>query len=334
MSSRLTRDDVRALGLEILRGKPDPVVRVRLLRDVLCVGEADERLRVARAALEDSIHVVSLRQQQRADGSWGRLHSRDTACAQSIPTTEWAIDRALAVGLDPAHSILALAAKYLAAVVEGRAHASDPAERNDRWPAGLQLFAAATLARIDPDCASLDPAWELWHEIARRTFASGAYNPDAEAIAHLDLTGASVRGTHLTIENRYAVSLLGSRADRMDPGVRAALYRWLWNHPQGLGYLNAPPAVFLPRDAASGFAERWLWSHEVLADLSTRAAVGPILDSLEARRRGDGFWDLGSRASFAFALPLSETWRGRNARAIDWTTRILSLISRWVSGLS
>ena len=189
MSSRLTRDDVRALGLQILRGKPDPVVRVRLLRDVLCVGDGDDRLRSARAALEDSVHVTPLREQQLPDGSWGRLHSRDTSSAQTIPATEWAVERALAIGVDPEGPMLVAASRYLASIVEGRARASDPPERNDRWATGVGLFAAAALARIAPSHISLGPVWDLWHEIARRSFAGGSYSADAEADAqrvHLD----------------------------------------------------------------------------------------------------------------------------------------------------
>ncbi|MEI6171975.1 MAG: hypothetical protein WCQ45_05830, partial [bacterium] len=117
MSSRLTRDDVRALGLEILRGKPDPSVRVRLLRDGLQVPSGDARIQAACEALEDSVHVTLLRNEQRGDGSWGRLHSRDTASSQSIPTTEWAVERAVAIGLDASHPILDAAAAYLAGVV-------------------------------------------------------------------------------------------------------------------------------------------------------------------------------------------------------------------------
>jgi len=326
----LRKDDLRALAVQVLRREPDPPVRVRLLRDVLDVPSGDPRLESARTALDSFPHVRVLRAEQRGDGSWGRLHSRDTRAADSVPTTEWAVERAAALGLDREHPMMHRAADYLAAVTAGQAAPSDPPEKNDRWSAGIVLFAAATLAAIDPEHPALDPVWALWHEIARRAFPGGTYDPDAEETAHLDLTGASVRGTHLVVANRYAVALLAARADRMDPRLRAPLFRWLWNHPKGLGYLDVPPAAPPIRGAASGFVERWVWSHEILAKFAARAAVGPMLDGLEPSRRGDGLWDLGPRASFASALPLSTTWRGKDARAVDWTTRILSLASRWM----
>ncbi|MDD5263911.1 MAG: hypothetical protein PHU43_03650 [Candidatus Bipolaricaulis sp.] len=331
MSSRLRKDDLRAVAVQVLRREPDPPVRVRLLRDVLGASPDDPRLRAARESLKDSPHVRLLMTEQHDDGSWGRLHSRDTHAATSVPTTEWAVERAVALGVDRDHPTLRSAADYLAAVVTGHAVPSDPPERNDRWPTGVTLFAASTLALVDSEHPALDPIWALWHEIARRALAGGTFDPTAEAAAHRDLTGASVRATYLTLANRYTVTLLAARGDRMDPHVRATLYRWLWNHPTGLGYFEAPPAVPPSGGATSGFIERWIWTHEILARLATHAAVGPILDALETSRRSDGLWDLGPRASFASALPLSSTWRGKDARAVDWTARILALASRWMS---
>jgi hypothetical protein len=340
MSSRLTRDDVRAMCLELLRGKPgpaspgpatpDPSVRVRLLRDGLHVPPEDPRLLKAREALEDSSHVTLLRNEQRGDGSWGRLHSRDTAARQSVPTTEWAVERAVAIGIDAGHPISDAAAAYLAGVVTGRVIPSDAPEKNDRWATGLRLFAASTLARIDPSHPAIDAVWDLWHEIARRTFVSGAYSAEDEAAAHSELTGASVRGTYLVLSNRYALSLLASRAGRMDEDLRPAMARWVWHSPCGVGYFGVPLAA--PPDTMSvGILERFLQSHEIVAGFGmVGAPTGPLADWLGERRRADGLWDLGSRASWTPALPLSESWRRSDARAVDWTARILALVSRWM----
>jgi hypothetical protein len=340
MSSRLTRDDIRAMCLELLRAKPgpalpglalpDPSVRVRLLRDGLHVPPEDTRLLKAREALDDSAHVTLLRNEQRGDGSWGRLHSRDTAARQSIPTTEWAVERAVAIGIDAGHPILDAAAAYLAGVVTGRIIPSDPPEKNDRWATGVRLFAASTVARIDPSHSAIDPVWALWHEIARRTFVSGVYNAEDEAAAHSELTGASVRGTYLVLSNRYALSLLAARVERMDAGLAQAVVRWVWNHPRGVGYLDAPLSA-PPATMSASTVERFLLSHEIAAGFSRIGApTGPLADWLGEHRRADGLWDLGPRTSWSAALPLSESWRRPGARAVDWTTRILALVSRWM----
>ncbi len=330
MSSRLTRDDARALALEILRGKPDPAVRIRLLHDVLRVGRDDERLRAAETLRDDSLHIAQLREEQRADGSWGRLHSRDTSVGQPIPTTEWAVERALALGLDVHHPVVAAASRHLGAILEGKKIPPDPAERNDRWETGLKLFAAATLSRIDPYHASLDATWDLWYEIARRTFAGGAYDSDAEANAHSALTGASVRGTYLTLSNRYTLLLLGGRASRIDAELRRAMVLWIVRKADGVGYYSLPLAA-PPEEPSSGTLERFLQSHEILVLFRVAgAATGPLADWLDGRRRPDGLWDLGPRASWTAQLPLSESWRRADARAVDWTARVLALLIRWL----
>ncbi len=329
MSSRLTPDDARALGFEILRRKPDPAAQVRLLRDVLRVASDDDRLRAARAALEDSAHVARLRSAQQPDGSWGRLHSRESGAKLTVPTTEWAVERALALGLDRRHTILARAAAELAAIVEGTSRPPDPAERNDRWETWLCLFAAAALARIDAEHPALDRVWNLWHEIARRALAGGRYDAAAEAAAHQELTGATVAGSALVLSNRHAITLLAARAERMDPETRRALVLWLRQKPDGIEPF-AVPLAFPPPEASAGPVERFLQSHELLARLGVAgAATGPLADWLSRHRRADGLWDLGPRAAWTAQLPLSESWRTRDARATDWTARVLGLLLRW-----
>jgi hypothetical protein len=41
---------------------------------------------------------------------------------------------------------------------------------------------------------------------------------------------------------------------------------------------------------------------------------------------------LGARAAISTALPLSESWRKKGARALDWTTRVLTLLRRYAGG--
>jgi hypothetical protein len=156
------------------------------------------------------------------------------------------------------------------------------------------------------------------------------YSAGDEAAAHSELTGASVRGTYLVLSNRYALSLLAARVERMDAGLAQAVVRWVWNHPRGVGYLDAPLSA-PPATMSASTVERFLLSHEIAAGFSRIGApTGPLADWLGEHRRADGLWDLGPRTSWSAALPLSESWRRPGARAVDWTTRILALVSRWM----
>lgn len=326
MSNRLQIDDLKAIALRILRSGPDPVVRVRLLRFVLRAAPEDPRLVRAIEGLNVSPHVQALGSEQAADGGWQRLHSADAKTVRRIPTTEWAVERAVALGLDRNHTVLQNARGYLESVLAGTLVPDDPAEKNDRWPTGLRLFAAATLARFDPENAVLDPVWELWHEIAAQTFADGIYDLEAEAAAHDRLTGASVKDSYLILSNRYAVTLLGSRVTRLDPALRDAFVRWLWRRPEGIGYLNMPlpPPGLCPTPSQ---IERWFRSHELLARFrSPMIPTGPILEWLGRYRTDEGRWDLGARLPGGPVLPFSADWRPKGVREIDWTARVLGLL--------
>jgi len=124
--------DIHSEALRVLRSASNPSVRVCLLRDVLGVPSDDRRLAEAREALPESIHVDRLMQEQRPDGGWGRLHSRDRSIRCAVPTTEWGVERAVALGLDASSNSLSRAADYLARVIDGRLTPSDRPEKNDR----------------------------------------------------------------------------------------------------------------------------------------------------------------------------------------------------------
>ena len=105
----------------ILDTQPDAAVRIRLLRDVLRQPAQDEALLSAQQDVLKSRWVQELAQEQQGDGSWGRLHSRDSRAKARIVTTEVGVERALALGLDATDPILCNAARYLANLLNGKA---------------------------------------------------------------------------------------------------------------------------------------------------------------------------------------------------------------------
>lgn len=322
-------DAIHTVAKRVLAQDPDPVVRLRLLRDVLQKPTGNHDLVQAQENLAQSRWVRELEREQWDDGSWGRLHSRDSSAKQKILTTEAGVERALALGLDGAHPVLQKASRYLAGMLEGTLLCRDPAEKNDRWPTGVRLFAASTLAQIRPDLPLLDSDWKLWANIARRTFASGSYDPEAEIQAHRELTGASIKDSYLVINNKYALILLGSRATALLPKLEAALMNWVWHGQDGMRYLGEPLS-HPPQHRKASRLDRWLTSLELLSRFpGWRSLAGEAIQWLWDERTSEGFWELGPRSSSSLALPLSENWRRKTARQFDWTTRVLVLLRRY-----
>jgi hypothetical protein len=317
---------IRCLGQRILERDPDPAVEYRLLRDLIRLPSDDVRILKSWERLKNSKWVKELEVEQWEDGSWGRLHSIDTKARQRIATTEWAVQRALALGLDRSHPILQRAAGHLANVLEtGVCH--DPPESNDRWQTGMSLISAATLARIDARHPALEKVILLWEEILRRTFASSVYDPQAELEAHRSMTGASVENSYLTIDNRYLLSLIGSCPRMLPEALINPYLSWLWNSEDGIGYLGIPMSSPPPKHP--GKIERWFTSLELISRLpGWRRYARSAVQWLWNERSPSGYWDFGPRSSSnaSVVLPLSEHWRRKGNREIDWTTCVLLLL--------
>jgi len=282
----------------------------------------------ARQEMLKSRWVLELGQEQKEDGGWGRFHST-TRIKGKIKTTEAAVERGLALGLEASNPIFRTTVSYLSHLLDGRIDFPDPPERNNRWSTGKQLFVAATLAKLCPTLSVLDDAWKLWTTIAMRTFTSGKYDPDAEIRAHLLLTGASIKNSYLVLNNRYQLALLGSRATKLPRDVEEALFAWAWHKKDGIGYLGIP-LFSLPNSFTSGMMDRWFTSLELLLCFpSWYRFAEDTIGWLWAQRNQEGLWDFGRRASMSVYFPLSESWRKRQNRQHDWSTRVLALLRNY-----
>lgn len=314
--------EIRAVAARLLSEAPDPVVRHRLIRAVF-----GTTLRSPEQACNP--WVDALLSEQRDDGSWGRFHSQDSRCPLLVPTTEFAIERATALGLEPGHPALRRAAQYARDLLRGTATFPDPPEKNDRWLTGTQLFAAATLSLLRPGARVLHRPRRLWREILERSFSSGSYDAEGEARAHRELTGATVRGTYLTLDGRYQLLLLGTRPAEIPRALQRVWVRWLLDQPEGIRYLSVPLA-HEARPSSPGQWDRWLTSMDLLLRLSgARILLRPRLAWLWRFRNQEGIFDFGRCPARSPNLPLSASWRRSRARSHDWTTRVLTLLARY-----
>lgn len=313
---------------QILQDAPDPIIRFRLLRDVIKTLPDSNILNIARKEMLSSRWVTELRNEQKEDGGWGRFHSAMKTKGK-VATTEAAVERGLALGLAASDPTFQAAIEYLSRLLEERIDFPDPPERNNRWETGKKLFVSATLARICPTLRILDETWHLWATIAEHTFASGRYDSEAEIRAHEMLTGADVKDSYLVLNNRYQLALLGSRAARLPKTVENALVDWVWHKGDGVGYLEIPLAN-PPSQYTAGMLDRYFTSLEILSCFpSTLRLADSMIYWLWKQRNSEGLWDFGPRASFSVYFPLSQSWRSVKQRRHDWSTRVLVLLKKF-----
>jgi len=312
---------VESLGQRLLESQPNTVVRYRILRDVLCLPSGSADLETAHIQMLSHFWVGELAREQHYDGTWGRFHSMDSSIKARFPTSETAIRRALALGLDKDTPLLARAVEFMQKVLEGNAVWSDRVEKSEGWPTGVEAITAATLAHVDPSHPAILPAWEYWAEIARCSFPERSYDPSAEWEAHKELRGIGI----YYLGSRYVLTLLGARSSHLPTTFERGSTDWIWKEPQGIGYLGADLQHPRPFHIFN-----WLELLEILSRFqSWHGAATKAIKWLWNQRNAEGWWDFGAKVSKSSYFPLSDNWRKTGNRSVDHSTRVLVLLSHF-----
>lgn len=336
-SDDLSSVDPASIARKLVSETDSPAVCVRLYRDVLGIDPIDTRLLEAEARLLKSDLTRNILDHQHANGSWGRLHSSRSQPRSVVPTTEFAVRRLRSLGVSPGHPSLTRAADYLVGLLRG-IHPLTERERNQLWETGWQLFAASTLAQIFPRHPAVVAIRDRWIRVAQISCAQGAYDPDREVEAQrevnaIDAPDGDLR--YLRITSKYAIELFASARQCLPEETESALLGHIAQSPEGLGYFNVPVAGPSAERPAPRVLDAWIMSLELLIRFDrSRELCNPALDRLARLQRDDGLWDLGRRSLSlqSFTFPLQEGRWTRNLRSIDWTTRILCLLSRRALG--
>jgi hypothetical protein len=316
-----TQSDISRLGEYIIGRSPNAMVRYRIQRDVLRLPGGTSGLVSAKARTLSHPWVAELEREQHPDGTWGRFHSMDSTLKARFPTSETAIRRALALGLEKDDPVLAQAVGFMERVLKGKATWSDRVEKSEGWPVYVEAITAATLVEVDPAHPSIRPAWEYWAGIAGRSLPAGEYDPSAEWQAHKEIRSLGVR----YLDSRYVLTLLGSHSMDLPSALDRRIVNWVWSNPAGIGYLCADMKHSQPF-----YIFNWLESLEILSHFQCwrEVAVG-ALDWLWEQRNPDGLWDFGAKVSKSFYFPLSEDWRKVGNRSVDHSTRVLTLLRQF-----
>ncbi len=325
-----TRAEITSLAQRLLQMDPDPAPRYLVMRDLLHGAPGDPGFDAAAQDLSGSRWVIALSSAQQPDGAWGRFHSRDSRVKSAFPTTELAIRRALALGLDRRSPVLRKVSGFIQSYLEGKISWPDPLEKHDDprvFPYNTRSISAGMLALIEPDHPLLDPLWSLWADLVEAAFAGGAYDAKAELARHQQLSG--IPSKRLLPFHFYYPLLILSAAHPLPQGLEERLLAYLLHKPDGIYYiygrrLDTPPAL-----EAKEFTS-WLHGQEILARFRGWKACAPeILNGLWDQRNEAGLWDPGKEAARSQAFPLSESWRRAENRTIDCSVKILGLMQRY-----
>ncbi|MBN2046493.1 MAG: hypothetical protein JW750_01520 [Anaerolineaceae bacterium] len=309
----------------------EAVPRYLLARDVLSQQFSPAALVDLKREIHSTRMVKILRDEQWADGSWGRLHTQDTKRKQKVSTTEVGVRRALALGLDCTDEILINAKKYLLGVLQDRITYRDFREKHVFFDRGLHLICAACVAQIEPDHAALNETKTYAVEVLARAFADGNYNARSELSARYELDhlpADRVLPWTRWLNTRHDYTLLSTC--RLPVDLRTRYLEHIWNLPDGLGYVGASFQI-PPANSSAEVFNRWLNGLDIFSRMpGSERFLAPLAEWLWEQKDAGGCWDFGkpiSRGPNHDVFPYSDHWRGEN-RSLDWSTRVLRLLSR------
>ncbi len=332
--------NIQNIAERILEDNPDPVVQVRLLRDILGKNRNNAELIEAESKLDENKWVQILRNDQWEDGSWGRFHTEDTTLKQKVPTTEVGVSRAINFGLNDRHPIIQKVTDYIVGILSNSIKPRDVVPKGigrNVWAKFINKIVAASLAEINPNHPILNDYFDLWSRIIQESFPSYSYNAKNQILAYIEILEINYdefstrfkkrinEGKELTINDVYTVNLISSQIHKLNPELEKAYFKRLWN--LGIGYLNVD-LTSSPSDliGTTTFV-RWLRSLEVLKPyLSWKSHVEEIFKWFWDNQTKDGLWDFGKLPLSIRSIRLSSSWRKPNARIHDWTTRILLIL--------
>ena len=325
--------DIIELGDNLLLMNPDPIPRNKILADLLRISPDNSEYASVQLAIGKSKWVRLLQEEQHSDGSWGRFHTEDTKRKQRIPTTQFAINRSIELGIDRRDSLLTTAIRYMEDVLTGRCRWTDGYEQNVWFGPGVKLFTAAALSMIDADNPQVINVWEIMSEIYRRTLQSGLYNKTEERLASLEILGVDISGSYISVSSAPNLELIGSCSQLVPIEMQETLFQAIWNEQVEQFYLRPRPSSF-PKATTSRDFIWWFHTIKVMTRMSTPPAVAErLIDWFWNNRGTDLLWDGPRQPGRNAEFPLSENWRRLGSRSIDYSTQIGLLLKRLLQAL-
>jgi hypothetical protein len=318
-------DLIRDCAEQLLQGPVDPVPRYRLMRDVLGLAADDPDLLAARDLAWRSGAVQELLAQQLDNGSWGRFYSRNKVMKNAGRTTETAIIRALALGLDLEHPALRQVVSYLESILRQEADWPDYTHEFQTMPLARQLVTAARLRSLDPLNPLALAVADQWARIIQAAFVDGDFDA-----AQIDEASEAVFGESLPANcplcfSSYQLLLL---RERLPYAVEKSWINYVVQRSRGVAYLTNRSLNYMPLLFPSQEAMRYIAVMDHLAWYPSAADVLQQSINWLWDQQRDCIWDFGQVGRDGLELPLSSSWRILHNRAVDSSTRAMAILVR------
>lgn len=327
-----TIQDIKRSARYLLSLGAQPAPRWRILRDVIKTPGAEFKYLFDQAFVGIVPSAVKLAAAQLEDGSWGRFHSQDSTAKQPFPTSEYAIERALALGLNKNQRVLKGAQDYIERHLRGEVTWTDRVEKHDDprlWPFYTAFISAGRLAQLEPTHPLLKDKVAFMHSLLHAAFPDCVYDETAEIRAQQELSGIPTRTHWSLLSNLYGVILLGA-GQPLPTALEDAWLTHIIKKPRGIYYVTNTSLDIMPPIQTKAFCN-WLHAHELLSRFPRwHLQVHEMVNTLWQQRNANGIWDLGPLSAKGPYFPLSDNRQVPTDRLVDGSLRILALLRRWV----
>ncbi|MEJ6951373.1 hypothetical protein [Natronospora cellulosivora (SeqCode)] len=310
---------------QILDFELDPIPKYILMRDVLEIDKEREDMVELKKQVLESEMVTDIIKEQWSDGSWGKFHSM-AELRQSEITTEQAIRRLIALGLDKDDEVIEKALIYMEFYLLKELELRDYKEKKYDWELLSRLFVATWLRIIDPYNVTAREVAEKWGKIVSFAFSGDKFDSQAYKQAYYEVHNTPKEKEILGIQNFYIVSILSGI---LSEEVEKKFIDYIISSNNGIYYICEDSLSKFPDDFYSKDAIRYINAYELISKYDYgKFVMKDFLKWLHNNICRDGFWDMGQKSKDTIHLPLSNTWRKPINRKIDCTIRLQRMLTQ------
>lgn len=318
------------MAQKLLKEPLESVPRFLIMRDLLQMPPDDTDLTAVRQQAMQSALIADLSGRQLPDGSFGRFALQTGLDNPNGGANEAALIRALSLGLDEHHPMMASLRQYLESELEKSVQRCQHPHDGEEMLLARMLVLSGCLRQLNsrhPDVLQTISHWQtiLTASFNGNEFQSSIFRDRCDEIFGFD---NGFWPEHWP-EFGFSRSMLLLMKDQLPYAVEQGMISYLINNTRGIYPISNRSLKYFPLEFASRECIRFISSLELLAQyLGAAGFLRSAADWIWEQLGSGGYWDLGKQAGDQLYLPLSGSWRSKYVRQRDCTVRILILLSK------
>ena len=265
--------------------------------------------------------VQMLRDNQNADGGYGRFHSQNSKIKQKYGTTEKAIESMNILGLRRGNELVDKLCLYMEKILNNEIAWPDGYEKNKWYRAAQPIFIISKLSNFTSEDKAYLKNCEKWLEILNEAFKGKEYDSYSTNTISEKLVGCQIHGSYIGLNSVYLIELFANLSRQINKSIQEKYLNWLYSDDVIIQYAGVKLRDFSSIDI--NILYRLLFHISKFECYDDIFAAG--IKQLATKYCMDGLWNFGN----AFSVQkLSDTWRNEKTKIYDHS------VLAWVAKLS